>query len=232
MINRRPPAAPAPDTNRHLALFAVVAVVALLAGCSASASESRPGGGTSGVLMPAAGESTRASRAVPDQLPAQRGGVREKPGFVDGSAPRSTDSVTPYLPPASARQQSMIGAEAFVRFFWASVESSLANPEFGAIEPYYLASCSQCARLDDRIGDLAEAGYQQEGGKIVIGPMGGATDRDRSVRLAYRRTETAHDLVGLQGDRRYLGAVHRIDTMTLVWRDDGWRVASLAIGVG
>ena len=157
MINRRPPAAPAPDTNRHLALFAVVAVVALLAGCSASASESRTGGGPSGVLMPAAGESTRASRAVPDQVPAQRGGARETPGFVDGSAPRSTDSVTPYLPPASARQQSMIGAEAFVRFFWASVESSLANPEFGAIEPYYLASCSQCARLDDRIGDLAEA---------------------------------------------------------------------------
>jgi hypothetical protein len=94
------------------------------------------------------------------------------PSTSSDSAAETSESLPPLGPPdlpmpAEAREQTAVGAEAFIRYYMAIYTAAEAS-----MDPTYLDQFSQgCALCDSIINTLrddATAGYSYEGGQVTV----------------------------------------------------------------
>jgi len=141
------------------------------------------------------------------------------------ATPRTTD---PNIP-AAARAHTPAGAEAFVRYFYAQVNSAWTKPTSGLIPKLSSPNCKSCAALEATASGLVKSGQRYNGPPatiVFIGHLGEGTQGHPEVLV--RLMQEHRSVIDRSGhvvltDQREPGKF----VATVRWSGRGWSIEAV-----
>lgn len=156
------------------------------------------------------------------------------------AAPAPTTTATPTQPtasapalPAAARRRTAPGAEAHVRHFIASYNTSATTGTAGVLPSLSTTACKSCQALETDLRKHARAGNHYERAPLtftLVGGMDGLPESDPDYPVLARIREHSNRILNDRGQpiEETKGSMTDL-IFTLVWRRDSWRVNKIWI---
>ena len=164
------------------------------------------------------------SGGEPDAAPSPSSGS-STPSETPTASPTST-AEAPTLPP-EAMERTAAGAEAFVRFYFASLNSALESGDVAAIDRHSEPQCQACAFNRDFVSEPYEAGGRWAGGHIRLLEMATPPLTDAGATVTVRLRQDAGVKQRGDGSLEATEAVPPFSANVYLHWDGAWRVAEL-----
>ena len=204
-------------SRRAVGLVASVLVgaVVVLGGCT-------PGGGSTPV---GTSSGTTSATSIASQT--------TTPAGTTGTATGSwTAQPYPSDVPEAARQHTDAGAEAFVRHYWASLNTAWTQPRAGLLAALCLPTSKACAALEETATKLVTDRQRYVGEPLTVSSVTALATRDGLTPVDVQGRQERRDVIDAQGrvvltDQQK--AVHFV--VELLWGDSHWIVSEMKVVV-
>ena len=163
-----------------------------------------------------------------DDDPEPKFGPSPSPSSVVSSSPSTSAASAPVAPtmPAAARGSDATSAEAFVKFYWETVDYAQASGDVEPLRQLASRTCAPCRAGVEYLEGVFEAGGRVIGGVATLKVqkstlVQGDDELDAVVKFTLTTTPQRVDYEGTEKDEHYPGG-QRVINALLRPSDGGW----------